>query len=160
MRLKLSNTTRHRCPLCREQIERLSNVSCRGCTTLYHQSCWEEFTGCATLGCKSPSFRIELEVRERAPARFLRCAAWPAVSLRRAYGWFLEQLGFQGEVEDKLSLALALGFLAGVPLIAATYLAVEAGWEGVIGVLLAGGLMIGSHAAAHWLLRKLTPPRD
>ena len=159
MRLKTSATTRHRCPLCREQIDHLSNVSCQGCATLHHRACWEEFTGCATLGCKSPKFSVEHQVRERVPARLRRCAGLPAAGVRRAYRWLLEKSGAEGDVERMLCLGLvALGSLVFLLFLCGS-LVLEVGCEGVLGVLLAGGLMVGSHVLAHRLLAKFNPPR-
>lgn len=41
------------CPLCRESSRAELCGHCRDCQTVYHQSCFWELGGCATLGCPS-----------------------------------------------------------------------------------------------------------
>jgi hypothetical protein len=39
------------CPLCREELGLLDLWVCDGCSTTYHDACFVELGGCATLGC-------------------------------------------------------------------------------------------------------------
>lgn len=41
------------CPLCHDVLRNGGAlVACEACETLYHEGCFEEFGGCAVLGCK------------------------------------------------------------------------------------------------------------
>jgi FHA domain/Prokaryotic RING finger family 1 len=46
----LSKPGERRCPLCRDLLAG-DPVSCSWCQTSYHQACYQEHGGCATLGC-------------------------------------------------------------------------------------------------------------
>ena len=145
MRLLTTRNQHQSCPLCREQIQRLSNVACSGCETRYHRACWQEFAGCATLGCRSATFRLELEVPAAPRSRMRRLGGlvglgW--VALRARWVAVAERLGFEGPIEDKAGLALTLGLLGSILLVSLGYLVTAGGTQGMIGMTFAIGLFL------------------
>jgi hypothetical protein len=53
IRSKSARVSEARCPLCRDAVADTGEPlrTCRGCRTAYHEECWGELGGCATLGC-------------------------------------------------------------------------------------------------------------
>lgn len=142
MRLLTTRDQHQSCPLCREQINHLSNVACGGCETRYHQVCWQEFTGCSTLGCASSTFRLELVVPESPRTHLKRLTGLTCAAIRARWCALRELLGFQGPIEDLVGFSLPLAFLALVLIGCLGYLVAEGGSEIVLAFALAGGAFL------------------
>lgn len=51
------HTPERRCPYCHDAVLAGSIQVCSNCQAWHHTECWEEFGGCSTMGCSSPSVR-------------------------------------------------------------------------------------------------------
>jgi hypothetical protein len=74
------------CPLCRETLRGEESLAeCGACLTVYHEECFTEFGGCATLGCAAKG-RVEPTGVTPAAAQRVRPAFNGRLALRSIFG--------------------------------------------------------------------------